>query len=118
MKRARTRQALVDAAVELFSRKGYEQTTVADIAAAAEIGTRTFFSYFASKEEVLFPEADFRVRELLDLHLHPRLGSRYWLRRQEALGWSVRDRVRCREDLWLLGPTPLEHLRTFPLFPR
>jgi AcrR family transcriptional regulator len=61
-KRARTRQALVDAAVDLFERNGYEGTTVADIAAAAEIGTRTFFSYFPSKEEVLFPEADARVR--------------------------------------------------------
>ena len=65
MKRERTRRALVDAAVELFERDGYEQTTVADIAAAAEIGTRTFFSYFASKEELLFPEADIRVRASL-----------------------------------------------------
>lgn len=61
-KRARTREALVDAATDLFERNGYEQTTVADIAAAAEIGTRTFFSYFASKEELLFPESDARVR--------------------------------------------------------
>jgi AcrR family transcriptional regulator len=64
-KRERTRRALVDAAVELFERDGYEQTTVADIAAAAEIGTRTFFSYFASKEELLFPETDIRVRASL-----------------------------------------------------
>lgn len=60
-KRERTRKALVDAATELFETRGYDETTVADIAAAAEIGTRTFFSYFASKEEVLFPEADARV---------------------------------------------------------
>jgi AcrR family transcriptional regulator len=61
-KRARTRQALVDAATDLFERNGYDETTVADIAAAAEIGTRTFFSYFASKEELLFPESDARVQ--------------------------------------------------------
>ncbi|MDI5938274.1 TetR/AcrR family transcriptional regulator [Micromonospora sp. PTRAS2] len=60
-KRERTRQAIVDAAVDLFERHGYEGTTIADIAAAAEIGTRTFFSYFASKEELLFPENDARV---------------------------------------------------------
>lgn len=65
-KRARTRQAIVDAAADLIERNGYEGTTVADIAAAAEIGTRTFFSYFASKEEVLFPESDDRVRATLD----------------------------------------------------
>lgn len=60
-KRERTRQAIVDAAVGLFQRHGYEGTTIADIAATAEIGTRTFFSYFASKEDVLFPESDARV---------------------------------------------------------
>lgn len=65
-KRVRTRQALVSAAAELFERDGYEQTTIADVAAAAEIGTRTFFSYFASKEELLFPESDGRVQAAID----------------------------------------------------
>jgi AcrR family transcriptional regulator len=65
-KRARTRRALLDAAAELFERKGYDETTIAEIAAAAEIGTRTFFSYFASKEELLFPESDARVQATLD----------------------------------------------------
>ncbi|WP_245192193.1 TetR/AcrR family transcriptional regulator [Amycolatopsis azurea] len=65
-KRARTRQALIDAATELFERKGYDETTVADIAAAAEIGARTFFSYFASKEELLFPEADARIQAAIE----------------------------------------------------
>jgi AcrR family transcriptional regulator len=60
-KRQRTREAIIDAAIELFESHGYDRTTVADIAAAADIGTRTFFSYFASKDEVLFPEADARV---------------------------------------------------------
>lgn len=64
-KRARTRQALIDAATDLFERNGYDETTIADIAAAAEIGTRTFFSYFASKEELLFPDAESRVEALL-----------------------------------------------------
>ncbi len=61
-KRARTRQALTAAALELFESRGYDETTIAEIAAAAEIGTRTFFSYFPSKEDLLFPEADARVR--------------------------------------------------------
>ena len=65
-KRERTRQAIVDAATDLFERHGYDETTVADIAAAAEIGTRTFFSYFASKEEVLFPAADARVQAAVE----------------------------------------------------
>jgi AcrR family transcriptional regulator len=60
-KRDRTRKGLIDAALDLFERNGYDGTTVADIAEAADIGTRTFFSYFASKEELLFPESDARV---------------------------------------------------------
>ncbi len=60
-KRERTRLAIVDAATALFEQHGYDGTTVADIAAAADIGTRTFFGYFASKEDVLLPEADARV---------------------------------------------------------
>jgi len=65
-KRERTRRALVDAAAALFERKGYDETTVAEIAAAADIGTRTFFSYFPTKEELLFPESDARVRAAVD----------------------------------------------------
>ena len=64
-KRVRTRQALIDAAAELFERRGYDGTTIADIAAAADVSTRTFFSYFASKEDVVFPDADARVQAAL-----------------------------------------------------
>ncbi|WP_223691013.1 TetR/AcrR family transcriptional regulator [Leifsonia poae] len=65
-KRARTRAAIVAAGTELFARHGYDETTVADIAVAADIGTRTFFSYFTSKEELLFPENDARLQTALD----------------------------------------------------
>jgi hypothetical protein len=61
------------------------------------------------------PAADERLRDLLALHFHPELGSAYWRRRQEALGWDVRDRVRTADDLWLLGPTPPDDLRRHPL---
>lgn len=64
-KRARTRQALIDAAVELFERHGYDKTTIADIAAAADISPRTFFGYFASKEDLLFTDPDARVQTTL-----------------------------------------------------
>jgi hypothetical protein len=60
-------------------------------------------------------DTDPRLRGLLGLHFHPDHGSRYWLRRQEALGWRVCDRVRTLDDLWLLGPTPLDDLRRFPV---
>jgi AcrR family transcriptional regulator len=60
-KRERTRAAIVDAATTLFLRDGYEQTRIADIATAADVGLRTFFSYFASKDELLFPDATTRI---------------------------------------------------------
>ena len=61
-KRTRTREALIEAAADLFERRGYDGTTIADIAAAADISARSFFSYFASKEDVLFPDGDARIR--------------------------------------------------------
>jgi len=57
--------------------------------------------------------ANDRLRVLLECHFHPQWGSSYWLQRQEQLGWDVRDRVRTLDDLWLLGPMPLDDLRRF-----
>jgi AcrR family transcriptional regulator len=53
-KKLRTREAIVEAAMGLFAERGFEGTTIAQIADAAEIAPRTFFSYFPSKDDVVF----------------------------------------------------------------
>jgi AcrR family transcriptional regulator len=60
-KRQRTRDALLRAALEQFTTRGYEATTVDDIAEAVDVSQRTFFRYFASKEE-----AAFAVQEMVE----------------------------------------------------
>src|SRR5258705_13588959 len=65
-KKQQTHAALVDAAARLFAERGYDKTTVADIAAAADVSTRTFFSYFRAKEDVLFAGTDERLKAIAE----------------------------------------------------
>ena len=53
-KKHATREALVRAGLELFVERGYDETTLAEIADAAGVSTRTIFAYFPSKEDILF----------------------------------------------------------------
>jgi AcrR family transcriptional regulator len=65
--RHRVRQGLAAAAMELFASRGYEATTVDEIAARAGVARRTFFRHFRSKEEAIFPDHEDTLVRCADL---------------------------------------------------
>jgi AcrR family transcriptional regulator len=58
MSKPSPRDRLAQAAFDLFDERGYEQTTVDDITERAGLGRTTFFRYYRSKEDVIFPDHD------------------------------------------------------------
>ena len=63
------RQRLEVAALDLYAARGYESTTVGDIAAHAGVTSRTYFRYFPDKREILFANAD-ELRDRIASSLH------------------------------------------------
>lgn len=60
-KKENTRQALIEAAWRLFRDKGYDATTIEEIAEAALVSKRTFFRYFPTKEAIVFHRSAERI---------------------------------------------------------
>jgi AcrR family transcriptional regulator len=110
-KKARTRAEIQRQALKLFRERGYEATTVAQIAEASEVSESTFFRYFPTKEDVvLWDELDPLVFEALGAQpaeLSPIRALRYAIRdvltRASA---AEREQLRERVEL-LLSVAPL-----------
>jgi AcrR family transcriptional regulator len=65
-KKQRTREALLRTALELFTTQGYEGTTVDEVAEAVDVSQRTFFRYFAGKEEAALALHEMTVTHFLE----------------------------------------------------
>ncbi|WP_030291428.1 TetR/AcrR family transcriptional regulator [Streptomyces katrae] len=110
-KKRRTRDALVRAALLLFVEQGYERTTVDEITDVVDVSQRTFFRYFANKEEVAFA-----VQDLVESHFVAALRSRppaegpLEALRGAVLGaWDTLDEALC-------GVVPVDlYMRTYRL---
>lgn len=109
-KKERTRRALIEAALRLFDEKGYEETTLAEIAAAADVSTRTFFSYFAGKEDVLFFDGAFVMERTLDLVATPRPGEPV----VELLLRLIEESLAWRDAAAELAPLRMRLIMTVP----
>ncbi|MGW1057685.1 TetR/AcrR family transcriptional regulator [Micromonospora rubida] len=64
-KKAATRQAIADAALQLFLERGYDQVSIRDIAEAADVSTTTLFKHFTGKEALVFDQEQDRESDLI-----------------------------------------------------
>ncbi|MEV7343791.1 TetR family transcriptional regulator [Streptomyces sp. NPDC093544] len=111
LKKQRTRDALLRAALELFTTQGYERTTVDEITEAVDVSQRTFFRYFAGKEEVaLFTQRLTESRFLAAVRERPpHEAPLEALRRSVLESWDT-----IGEAIEAVIPIEL-HMRTFQL---
>ena len=120
-KKARTRASLREHALRLFREQGYQNTTVEQIAAAAEVSPSTFFRYFPTKEDlVLQDDMDVRMIEALE-NQPPGLGAVAAVRaaaRQMFASYNAADMDLLRETTRLTMTVPEIRARAMDEFAR
>src|SRR5437773_10457195 len=65
-KKAKTRQAIAEAAQRLFTERGFDAVTVAEVARAADVSEGTVFNYFPTKEDLFFGQMEDFESALVD----------------------------------------------------
>lgn len=116
-KKKRTRTMLIDAAVELCERQGFERTTVDQIAAIADVSPRTFSRYFATKDAIATALIDEAIdqaavelaRQPLDINHFDALRHAYILMYKNTEtappGGLSTDRLMCTMRIIMTSPT-------------
>jgi AcrR family transcriptional regulator len=116
-KKQRTRATLIDAAIELCERQGFEQTTVDQIAAVADVSPRTFSRYFATKEAVCLALVDDAVETAaVELARQPRrlnhlealcraVVTMYGNTKSAGIGELTASRLMCTLRIIMSSPT-------------
>jgi AcrR family transcriptional regulator len=115
-KKQRTRATLIDAAVELCDRQGFERTTVDQIAAIADVSPRTFSRYFATKDAIALALIDDAIdvaavelaRQPIDLNhfeaLRRSYVAMYTSTKSVAPGGLSADRMMCTVRIIMTSP--------------
>lgn len=102
-KKARTRETIVSVALRLFAEDGYNQTTIARIAEAADVSPRTVATYFPAKEDIVFYLSD-QTKERLVLAIEERpegvdtmSALRQWLLEERELFEEHHELMGCQQ---------------------
>ena len=116
-KKLKTREALEQAALDLFAKQGFDSTTIEEIVEACDVSPRTFFRYFPNKEALLLSDADEKC-QLLVAGLLGRPAGESPLRSireslVENLAGLEHDRPRMLEQSRIMAETPA--LRTYKI---
>jgi AcrR family transcriptional regulator len=107
-KKQQTRQALIAAALRLVDERGLERVTVEEISAAVDVSPRTFFNYFAGKDDALLGDPLIEPGEMRDRLAAVPAGTPIVAALLEALAPAI-EQIQAERDTWLIRMRVIEN---------
>jgi AcrR family transcriptional regulator len=107
-KKQQTRQALIAAALRLVDERGLERVTVEEISAAGDVSPRTFFNYFAGKDDALLGDPLIEPGEMRDRLAAVPAGTPIVAALLEALAPAI-EQIQAERDTWLIRMRVIEN---------